>query len=168
MAFDMKKLNTAKFKRRTKNIPVTNETLKTFFTPNGDKPEAEGEQAADKGPFAVVQNLSAMEMALAKDEVDNSRNRDAFIQAIFGTLPQDNIKAIKELAGVISYDAQGDPETLPADYVRRLFYLLHGCVEPKFSDQQEVITFGRAFPVEFFDWSNEIIRLSGLGMELGE
>jgi hypothetical protein len=171
MAFDMKKLDTASFKRRVKEIPVENEVLKKFFTQNGStqpKDKKKSKTAKEVEPVIVVQNLTALEMAIAKDEVDNSRSREQIITALFGSLPGSNVEAIKELAGVIQYDAQGDPETLPADYVRRLFYILHGCVDPNFEDQQQVIKFARAFPVEFFGISNEIIRLSGLGMELGE
>lgn len=170
MKFDMQKFNTANFTDRQKKIPVKNETLAGLFMDNGSEaPTQPGEDPPPKGqPCVVVKGLGAIEMALAKEQVDNSRSREQIINAIFGTVPTANLEAIKKLAGVISYDSDGVPEELPADYVRRLFYLLHGCVEPKFTDQQQVIRFAKAFPIEFHEYTNEIIRLSGLGMELGE
>ena len=174
MNFNMGKFDTANFKERTKRIPVKNVTLLKFFEPNGNKaPEVKpGEDGADPvdvaAPVFVLRGLDAIEMALAKQEVDNSRNRETMIDAVFGNVPAANLEAIKKLAGVVGYDSDGVPEELPADYVRRLYYLLHGCVEPKFKDQWQVMKFARAFPVEFMSYTNEILQLSGMGMELGE
>jgi hypothetical protein len=173
MKFDMDQFNTATntMERRTKAVPITNKNLERFFILDEVEEKKKGKKKPAKKkerPMFIVQNLTAIEMAMTKDQVDTASMREKILEGVLANVPESNLKAIKNLAGVISLDSDGEPEDLPPDYIRRIFYLIYGSVVPEFKDQQEVIKFSRAFPVEFFQLTNEILMLTGMGMDLGK
>ncbi len=161
MKFDNRKLNAAQSKRRVKSIPVRNEALKAFFV------SEDGDDSQEAEPTIEVQNLTGLEMACVHHEVDAYQSKEHITNALFSNLAKDKIEAIQDIAGVIKQDAAGDSEP-PRDFLRRVFLVHKGCCNPKFADQREVLKFAELFPTVFYDISNQILLLTGLGMDLGE
>ena len=158
------KLGTAKFQDRISTIKITNPVLVEFLKREKDKDPGDPVKEFDW----QVRQLSALECAVVKEKVDESKDKAKLVNAMFSELAKDKIDAIKSLSGVVEFDAAGTPKQLPEDYVRRIYYLAYGSVSPKLRDHQDAIKLAKAFPTEFYTLTNTIIKLTGLGMSLGE
>jgi hypothetical protein len=85
---------------------------------------------------------------------------DGLLNAIVASSGKEKAEGIKALLGVNSDD-------VPGDVVRRQELLFLGLVEPKL-DRSQVVKLSEAFPVVFYNLTNEILKLSGQGKTLGK
>lgn len=144
MSFDVKKFQNTKFIQRTEDVKV--EALKSFFD--------EKEQ-----PVFKVRNLSGEELGRVNQAVQKHKNTAAILDGLLSNIDKEKIEAIKA--------SLGSTDKTPDDIARRLEMLILGCVDPKL-DMQACVKLCKFFPIEFYDLTNTITRLTGLGSELGK
>jgi len=142
---DVDKFDNAKFKRREREIEVPE--LAPFF-PDEQK------------PVIVIQNLTAPEVAIANEAADKSKDLAEIVGRLFSEAPREKIDAILDAAGISS-------KATPADYSKRLKLLQFG-VKGNLFDQRRAVKFASNFPVDFYDITNKILQITGLGACLGE
>lgn len=144
MSFDVKKFQNAKFIQRTEDVKV--EALKSFF---GEKEQ----------PVFKVRNLSGEELGRVNQAVQKHKDIAKHLDGLLSGNAKEQIEVIKESLGLT--------DKTPADIARRLEMLQLGCIEPKL-DIQTCVKLCTYFPIEFYDLTNTITRLTGLGSELGK
>ncbi len=144
MSFDMKKFMTTKFEPRTEEIRL--DDLKGFFPENVE-------------PVFTVRGLTGEEMARTNEAAAKNRNLMAVVDAMAATNAADKADAIKEALGLSG--------SVPDDLAKRIEHLTYGCIDPKF-DQPAAVKFFTVFPVEGYQLSNVILRLTGQGQKPGE
>jgi hypothetical protein len=146
--FDIKKFDSFKPKKRTKEIDVPE--LKTFFE-------------KDTKPVFKIQNVSGTDIGRIQHEVSISKNES--VRKLIEAVSSGEMKHIAQ--GVRSYvDEQGN--LLPTDLISKTYWIMYGLVEPKFNLEQ-IIKFRESFPETFYTVSKEILQLSQMGDEiLGE
>ena len=103
-------------------------------------------------PCFVIKGLTASELQKALDASSKQSTVDSIVKAISSS--KDQIDAIRKAIGLTT-------ET-PAEIAKRSEMLVMGCVEPKLN-HAEVAKLAEAFPIEFFDLTNKIVNLTGLG-----
>lgn len=144
MSFDVNKFSGSQFKQRTEDVKV--EALKEFF---GKK---------DK-PIFKVRNLTGEELGRVNQAVSKNRNVAAILDGLLSNVDKEKIEAIKSSIGADS--------KIPDDIARRLEMIQLGCVDPKI-DLSLAKKLCTNYPIEFYDITNTITRLTGLGSELGK
>lgn len=144
MGFDKAKFEEAKLQPRIANELVPD--LKEFFE-------------KDEKPLWKVRGLTGEEMAHVNEAVKLNRDLVALIQGLISADTEAKIKAIKESIGL--------SDEVPDDLARRISLLQHGSIEPQCSQPMSVRV-ARTFPVVFFQLTNKILELTGLGHTLGE
>lgn len=152
-------------KLREDKIKVISPDLKKFFMPEGEEKEGE-----EKIPFWHCRQLTAIEVAMVNQEVSNSKNMEQWIEGLLAGYTKDKVNAVKNIVGIGTPEMNnsGEPETLPDEYVRRMYMVLFGLTNPKPEDIQWVRKFALNWPQEFYLVSTKIINLTGLGAEVGE
>jgi hypothetical protein len=144
MAFDAQKFQGAGFKDRIEEVDVND--LKAFF---GSKEK----------PIWKVRGLTGEELAFARDAEERTRNINALVEGLAGQAAKAKIKVIKDELGLTD-------EKVPADYIRRLEILRYGSVDPEI-DKPTSVKLAANFPTIFYQLTNRILELTGLG-RLGE
>ena len=139
MAFDQKAFMQAQFVPRTARVDVPG--LKDFFG----------------GGDAVwqVRGQTASEIASAMEASQKHQNIDAIIKAIASN--KDQIAELKRAVGV-STDT-------PAEIIKRLEQLVQCSVEPVIT-LDVAVKIAEVRPIEFYTLTNEILKLTGLGMDV--
>ena len=110
-----------------------------------------------------VRGLTAAELARANESADHgTENIKALVSALAGGAG-DKADAIKKLVGIPSED-------MPADISRRIEMLACGSVDPVVGgDNRDVaVRLAEMFPVTFYELTNAIKSLTGMGAELGK
>lgn len=143
MGFDSKKFLKAKFIPRTEDVPVPD--LKEFF----DAGEA----------LWRVRGLEGSELGYVNETAARNRNISAILEGIVSSDDQAKAQGIKDLLGM----AGGTPE----DIARRLEMLVLGSVDPK-CDMDLAVKLCKTFPIEFFQITNTITKLTGQGSVVGK
>lgn len=143
--FDPKLFNKTKFVERTAEVDVPD--LKDFF-PEGEK------------PVWKVRGMVANEMAICYDALKINKALDITMQAAAG--PEASKEKIKELREQLGIDID-----MPLDIAFRRKELVFGSVLPKVTEVMAV-KFSNKFPVEFYQITTEIFRLTGLGQVPGK
>jgi hypothetical protein len=144
MPFDAKKFNKTKFTHRTEDVPVPD--LKEFFP--------EGEPAVWK-----VRGLTGQELGRANEAADRNKSIAAILAGLTSGAEKEITEAVKDLVGVGGQT--------PADISKRLEHLCLGSVEPVCTHELAV-RLCETFPVEFFQITNAIVRLTGQGQMPGK
>ena len=144
MSFDVNKFQNAKFTQRTEDVKL--EALKDFF----DKKDQ---------PVFKVRNLTGEELGRVNQAVQKHKNTAAVLDGLLSNIAKEQIEALKQTLG--------STDKTPDDIARRLEMLTLGCIEPKL-DMQLCVKLCKYFPIEFYDLTNTITRLTGLGSELGK
>jgi hypothetical protein len=144
MGFDLQKFQGASFKDRIEEVKV--DDLKEFF---------EGKEH----PIWKVRGLTGEELAFARDAEERARNVNALIEGLAAKSAKGKIKAIKDELGLTDDKA-------PDDYIRRLEMLRYGSVDPEV-DKPTVVKLAANYPTTFYQLTNKILELTGLG-RLGE
>lgn len=141
MPFDSAQFMKDKFESRTSQIPVPG--LADWF--------------GDDDPLWTVRGQTANEVAFILEAKEKKyKNVDAIIKAIGSNA--DQINDLKAAIGV-------DYKTTPDEIVKRLEQLVQCSVEPVIK-MEVAVKLAQTRPIEFFQLTNEITRLTGLGMDL--
>ena len=143
MGFDTNKFLQANLKCRTKYEEV--EDLKAFF-PEGEKPQW------------LVKGLTGQELGACNSAVERNSTFAAVVEGLSSKLPEQVKKAIANLVG---------GEGVPDDVAKRICMLVLGSVDPKV-DESIAVHLCTTFPVEFYQLTQSITTLTGLGYELGK
>lgn len=144
MGFDVNKFQNAQFIERVDYVEV--KALKDFFGPK------------EKMLFKV-RNLSGEELGRVNQAIQRHKNTAAILDGLLSNVDKEKIEAIKA--------SLGSTDKTPDDIARRIEMLSLGCVDPKL-DMQACVKLCKFFPIEFYDLTNTITRLTGLGSELGK
>lgn len=145
MAFDVKAFLETHFIPREAEIPITEPELKKFFSSNG-KPDVK--------PIWKVRGLSGPEMGRANAAAEKSDNIKGIIKGLLSRMTDEQADAIKKM--------MGQTDDLPSDIVKRLEQLMIGSLEPK-CDHRLAVRLCDTFPIEFYEITNKILELTGLG-----
>ncbi|MFA5922314.1 MAG: hypothetical protein WC856_13645 [Methylococcaceae bacterium] len=140
MAFDSKKFMAAQFEPRTGQIEVPG--LADWF----DKSEP---------PVWTVRGQTANEVAMALEAGSKHKNIDAIIKAI--TANEDQVNELKKAIGV--------NKDTPGEIVKRLEQLVQCSIEPEIT-LDVAVKMGETRPIEFYQLTNEILRLTAMGMDI--
>lgn len=138
MGFDFEKFQATYFVAREDAVSLPD--LKEFF--GEDKPEWK------------VRGLNGIELAKAKEAVARNKNISSIIDGLSNATSKSIKKAIEQYIG--------GPDDVPDDIAYRVDILRFGSVEPKV-DYPLATKLCEAFPIEFFEITNRIIKLSGQG-----
>jgi hypothetical protein len=157
MPFDMAKFESVKIVDRTEEVPVPE--LQSFFE---DEEIGEGETRAIVPGKAVwtVKALGGLEIAEAREAMARNRSLEALLSGLISGDSKEKVQALKDSLGIAS-------DTAPDDYVYRLACLRLGSVDPVLNEEQAV-RLALAFSVTFYNLTNKILQLSGMGKRLGE
>jgi len=106
-----------------------------------------------------VRGITADELAQCTEAADKMKNIASIVDSISGGSSSEKATAIKSVLGI---DSEMNPDT-----VKRLEILVRGSVDIDV-DLQFAVKISEVFPIEFFELTNVIMRLTGLGQELGK
>ena len=138
MAFDTRSFINAEFVQRTEAVNVPG--LAKWFT---------GE------PLWVVRGLTASELSKTLDSSNRQRSIDSIIKSI-----AQNESVVNELRQTL-----GLTNDTPQDIVKRLEQLTIASIDPVI-DFTVAVRLAESFPIEFYQLTNAIIALTGMGMDL--
>jgi len=155
MTFDLKKFDTAKFRRRTAEEPVPE--LEEFFAEAGKK--AAGKKKKNEPPVFRVQSLTGHELAEVKQAVRNNGSLEALAEALTSQVTKEQMAGFREALGLADKN--------PDDLVMRLAVLRLGCVDPAM-EQSRAVRLADAYPSVFYRLTDRILTLTGQGKTLGE
>lgn len=144
MGFNTKQFMSQKFEPRTQVVPVPG--LAPFFSEN-EKPEF------------TVRNIEGPELAEVHNAVSINKGIDQILEKIVSEKLSDKINAIRESIGM------GDK--VPGEIVRRLEMLVRGSVKPVIT-LDIAVKICKTYPIEFYELTNKITQLTGLGKVLGK
>ena len=144
MSFDVSKFQSASFVAREEDVEVKD--LHDFF-PEGEK------------PIIRVRGLHGEELARVHEALGKTKNLTKLVDGLLSSYSQDKLEAIKESLGFTT--------NTPAEIARRLEMLVLGSVEPVFT-MDMAVKFCRVWPIEFYQVTNVISRLTGQGMLPGK
>jgi hypothetical protein len=137
--FDTKRFMTTHFTAREEDVPVPD--LKDFFEP-------------DEDPVWRVRGLTGAELGLTNQAAERNRNIEAILEGVAAAAGAKKTDAIKNLIG-------GRDET-PDDVVKRMEMLVIASVSPE-CDLQMAVKLCKTVPVEFFQITTVISKLTGMG-----
>ena len=144
MGFDVKKFTKQKFQARIAEIPVPD--LQAFFP--------EGEKAVWK-----VRGLTGQELGRSNEAAERNKNIAAILSGLTSGSDREVAQAVKDLVGVGG--------NTPADISKRLEHLILGSVDPVCTHDLAV-KLCEVYPVEFYQITNAIVRLTGQGQLPGK
>ena len=142
MAFDAKGFMNAKLVAREEDVPVP--ALSSWF---GD----------DEQPSFKVRGLSGNEFAKCQFAADKHKTLGAFVGALGTQISQKEMQKLIEQSIGLSDDKE--PEI-----IKRLEMLVAGSVAPKIG-LDVAVKLCEKFPVEFYQLTTAITKLTGLGAE---
>ena len=140
--FDVKQFMTTQFAAREEDVPVPD--LQDFF-PDGEK--AVWRVRGITGPEYGVVNETAQQ---------NRKSLAEAIEKMVATLSPKDVDSVATLVR--------DPERVTDELAKRLEMFVIGSVAPA-ADMELAIKVCRVCPIEFFDITNVINRLTGMGSE---
>lgn len=140
MTFDSKKFMATQFEPRTASVEVPG--LADWFT------EADS-------PIWLVRGQTANEVAASMEAGAKHKNIDTIIKAIAA-----NQNQIGELRRAIGVSTENHSEI-----VKRLEQLVQCSVDPVIT-LDVAVKLAETRPIEFYHLTNEILRLTGLGMDI--
>lgn len=146
MPFDAKKFKKTRYVPREGDVPVPD--LKPFFE-------------EDEPAVWRVRGLTGYELGRARESVASNKTIAAVVEGLASRIPKEVKEAISGLIG-------NGTET-PQDIAQRMHILALGSILPKLTDEtgaedmDTVIQLVTAFPIEFFQITNKINELTGLG-----
>lgn len=147
MEFDASKFASAAFKRREEDVPVPD--LRDWF-----KGIKEGDT-----PVWRVRGLTGAELGAVNEAQAKNRNKNAIVDALSSEKEASVTDAIRELIGTGA--------NVPDDIARRIEMLVIGSVEPECT-HQVAVKLAEVFPVEFYELTTKITKLTGMGSEPGK
>lgn len=142
--FDSERFKNTTFCDRTGTVELKG--LAEFF--------GEGEKAE-----FVVRGLTAVELGRANEASARERDVAAVVEAIASPDKQEKVEAIRELLGV--------SDEVPTDTAKRHELLVLGSVSPEI-DHELAVLLAERYPIEFYQLTNKISQLTGLGRVPGK
>ena len=142
MSFDKKKFMKTTFEPRIEKVPVPD--LKDFF-----------EEGAE--PVWSVRNLSGHELGKVNEAEARNKAISQILDVIISVDAKDKVAAIKASIGL--------DDNTPSDIARRLEMLTIGSVDPSI-DQETAVKLCTYYPIEFYQLTNAITRLTGQGAQV--
>lgn len=106
-----------------------------------------------------VRGLSGAELARVNEAAERARDLSAIAEGLVGPGKRAKVDALRSLLGIA-----GDT---PPDLVKRLEMLQLGSVEPAV-ESDLAVKLAENYPVEFYQLTNAITRLTGLGRVPGK
>ena len=144
MAFDTERFMEAGWKRRVGTVKVPD--LASWFHKKDD-------------PVWQIQSLEGGEIARAREAERRNKMLKSVIDGLVSKNEQKKATAIRQIVGV--------SDDIPEDIAYRTEILRFGSVTPPV-DYPLAAMLHRSKPIVFFEITNEIIRLTGLGHEPGK
>lgn len=144
MTFDAKKFLKTKFVPRIDEVPVPD--LKDFFP--------EGASAVWK-----VRGLTGQEIGRASEAAERNKSIQAIIEGITSTSDREKVDAVKNLIGM--------GKDTPVDVAKRIEHLMIASVDPVCT-LDLAVRMCEVYPVEFYQITNKISLLTGLGQVPGK
>ena len=144
MGFDAERFMGAGWQRRRGSVRVPD--LKAWF----DKKE---------DPVWQIQSLEAAEIARAREAESRNKTLRSVIDGLVSKNEAQKAESIRQMVGV--------SDDVPNDIAYRTEILKYGSVSPAV-DYPLAAALHRAKPIVFFEITNEIIKLTGLGHEPGK
>jgi hypothetical protein len=145
MNFDLERFRAASLAPRQAQIPVPD--LAHFF-------------AAGTEPLWTVRGLTGEEIARANDATQRGLTIGNAVEALAAAANKgDQVDALKTLIG---YGSE-----VPADLAKRLDHLCVGSIDPVI-DRETAVRLFNNFPIVAYQLTNEILRLTGLGADVGK
>lgn len=141
MNFDAKAFNKAEFEDRTADVPVPE--LADFFAEGAD-------------PIFRVRALTGEEVAKTRDAAEKNRNVAKMMENLMSSQSTEWIEGVRQKLGVT--------ETVTDDYARRLETLSFGLADPKL-DHEAVVKLAENYSITFYNLTNKIFELTGLGRQ---
>ena len=139
MAFDQKRFLKTKMEARTEDISVPD--LSAFFL--------------DGEPIIwTVRGLTGQELGRANEAAAKNKLVAATMDALAGMSAREQIEEIKNALGLGG--------NVPDDIAKRIEYLTAGSVKPAIT-LEVAVKLCETYPVEFYELTNAIIRLTGKG-----
>jgi len=138
--FDLEKFSQAQFTPRQEEVSLP--ALGDFF---------------DGDPIWVVRGLTANEIARANDSAARNTHVDSMIKAITSASKSKQVEEFRKAFGV--------SDDVHDEIIKRMEHLVIGSIEPKI-ELPIAVKLPETFPIEFYDLTNKIMRLSGMGMEV--
>lgn len=142
MPFDTRGFMATSFQPRTADIKV--EQLEDFFD--------EGEE-----PSFKIRGLTAHELAKANEAEAKAKNLKAMVGALESMTKEEQLKTFKDSIGL--------SDDTPADLAKRLELFCLGVVEPEGLQIDVAVRVATVAPIEFYQITTEILRLTGQGQE---
>lgn len=143
MAFNKKGFMKAKFQSRTEDIDVPE--MKMFFE-DGDN------------PVWKVRGLTGVEIGQSNEASEKNKNMAAIIDGLVSDKSEDKSNSIKKLVGI---------NQTPDDIAKRIEMLIMGSIDPVV-DLEFALRVCENYPIEFFQITNAITRLTGKGRIVGK
>lgn len=110
----------------------------------------------------VVKGLTAAELGRANQSAEEGQDTlRSLIEAFAGE--GDKAEALRNAAGI-------SVEEVPKDVARRIEMLVSGSVSPEigYNNRDVAVKLAEAFPTIFYNLTNKILSLTGMGAELGK
>ncbi|MCP4259087.1 MAG: hypothetical protein GY774_16500 [Planctomycetes bacterium] len=142
--FDTRAFMKQTFAPREGEVPVP--ALKDFF-PDG------------KTPAWKVRGLTADEIARCNEAGERNKMVEAIAEALAAANKPDITDGIKKMLGVSS--------DVHAEVAKRMEQAVIGSIDPEIS-LEVAVKIATVAPVEFYDITNEILKLTGLGQVAGK
>lgn len=107
-----------------------------------------------KAPTVTVRGLTGPELARVREAAEKLKDIGKIIEAAVGGTDKERVQATREMWGIA--------DDLTEDYAKRVEMLAIASVSPAM-DRQTCLKLAVAFPVEFYDLTNRITVLTGMG-----
>lgn len=144
MAFNSKKFMKTEFQPRTQKVPVPD--MADWFD-------------QDTPAEFTVRGLTGNELAITHEAVDKHRNIAGLISGLLSGQSQEKIEAIRTSLGVT--------EDVPGEIARRLEMITTACIDPHL-DMDVAVKIAQVYPIEFYEITNTITKLTGQGQIPGK
>jgi len=144
MAFDEKKFMKTNFQPRTQEVPVPD--LKDYFSP-------------DEKPIFTVRGLTGPELAHTQEAAAKQQNISALIDGLLSGHTGEKVEAIRKAMGIT--------DDVPSDIAKRLEMLTIASISPKVT-LEVAVKLCDTYPIEFYEITNTITKLTGKGQVPGK
>jgi hypothetical protein len=146
MGFDRAAFMKAQWEERISEYPVNDPDLIGFF----DKEEK---------PIWTVRSMTGVEIGKANEAAQKQNISDAVLEGFMSRRSKEVKDAVKGLLGT--------DKVVPEDIAKRIEHLMVASVEPK-CDLDLALLVCKAKPLFFLQVTNEITRVTGMGMVPGK
>lgn len=139
MGFDGKRFVNTRFVPREEDVPV--DDLKEWFEKDGK-------------PLWRVRGLTGQELGAVNEAVERNKNIAAILEGLLAPENAEKVESLRKLLGV--------SDDVPQDIAKRIEMLTRGSVAPE-CDLDLALKLCENFPIEFYEITQVIIRLTGQG-----